>query len=75
MDEFDHLAMGVALSKVPGIGKATAGKLLNEFGDLEAIFKADLNDLNQVSRLSDRAKEELLKKMSFQRNSAKWKKS
>ena len=65
MDEFDHLAMGVALSKVPGIGKATAGKLLNEFGDLEAIFKADLNDLNQVSRLSDRAKEELLKKNEF----------
>lgn len=65
MDEIDRLAMGVALSDVPGVGISTARKLLQHFGDLNSLFSANASDLDQVKGLNERSKEYLLFKMDF----------
>lgn len=42
----------LALSRIPGIGAATARKLIDRFGDIEAAFRAEESDLVAVPRVS-----------------------
>lgn len=42
----------LALSTIPGIGGATARKLLERFGDVESIFNASIEDLSAIPRIS-----------------------
>ncbi len=42
----------LALSRVPGIGGATARKLIERFGDIESAFGSDESDLVSVPRVT-----------------------
>lgn len=42
----------LALSRIPGIGGATARKLIDRFGDIESAFAAEESDLIAVPRVS-----------------------
>jgi DNA processing protein len=53
MPESD-LLYRLALSCVPGIGPVYAKKLLNHFGDAEAIFKASSDALSKVAGIGER---------------------
>jgi DNA processing protein len=55
----------LALLSIPGIGGATTRRLLERFGDIEAIFTASVDDLASVPRVS-RQMAERLKATSFE---------
>lgn len=42
----------LALSRIPGIGGATARKLIEKFGDIESAFRADESALTAVPRVT-----------------------
>ncbi len=46
-----HLIQWVALSLIPTLGSRTIAHLLDHFGTLDAIFAANLNDLQAVPRI------------------------
>jgi DNA processing protein len=49
----------LALASLSGIGGATARKLIEEFGDIEAVFKATDEQLLEIPRVTDTAVENL----------------
>ena len=50
----------LALLSIAGIGGATARKLLDRFGSIEAMFAASVAELSAVPRISDAQAEQLL---------------
>ncbi|MBC8448940.1 MAG: DNA-protecting protein DprA [Chloroflexi bacterium] len=44
----------LALTQIAGIGGTTARRLLERFGSVEAVFEATIEDLDAVSRVSER---------------------
>ena len=47
----------LALTQVAGIGGVTVRNLLEQFGDIEAVFEASVEELDAVPRVSERAAE------------------
>ncbi len=50
----------LALTTVPGIGGVTARKMIERFGDVEAIFSASLEELSEVPRVTEALAKQIL---------------
>lgn len=53
--------LSTTLEKIPGVGSATADKLMKQFGTLAAVKKADKQQLLQVPGLSERIADNILR--------------
>lgn len=56
----------LALTLTPGIGGATARKLLDRFGDIEKIFEVPREELAEIPRITPQIADKLLS-ISFER--------
>jgi len=48
----DRLTGAIALLKIPGVGRVSYNKLVKRFGSPEAVFKASIDEISMVERIS-----------------------